>query len=77
MVNPNGVLMSNVIRLKPQDTKSKAVSTLKMMLDYAIVEGAELRLPEFVRLINLARLELLDSDEDEQRHIENTPSDLS
>ena len=65
--------MSNVTYLKPQDTRSKAVSTLQMMLDYAIIEGAELRLPVFVRLINMARLELIESTEGDQRDIENTP----
>lgn len=65
--------MSNVTYLKPQDTRSKSVSTLQMMLDYAIIEGAELRLPVFVRLINMARLELIESTEGDQRDIENTP----
>ncbi len=65
--------MSNVIHLKQQDTRAKAICTLEMMLDYAIIEGAELRLPEFVRLLNLAKLELIDSAEGDQRHIENTP----
>ncbi len=65
--------MSNVIHLKHHDTRSKAVSTLKMMLDYAIIEGAELRLPVFVRLITMARLELIESTEGDQRDIENTP----
>lgn len=69
--------MSNVTYLKPQDTRSKAVSTLEMMLDYAIIEGAELRLPEFVRLLNLARLELTESTEGDQQHIENTPPELN
>jgi hypothetical protein len=34
-----------------------------MMLDYAIVEGAELRLPLFVLLLRTARLELMTSIE--------------
>jgi hypothetical protein len=69
--------MSNVIHLKHQDTRSKAISTLKMMLDYAIVEGAELRLPVFVRLINLGRQELIESTKGDQQHMENTPSELN
>ncbi len=73
MINPKGVSMSNVIHLKQQDTRAKAISTLKMMLDYAIVEGAELKLPALVRLINLAKLELIDSAEGDQRQIEDTP----
>jgi hypothetical protein len=35
-----------------------AVESLKMMLDYAIVEGAELNLPVFVLLLRMASLEL-------------------
>jgi hypothetical protein len=34
-----------------------------MMLDYAIIEGAELRLPLFVLLLRTARLELMTSIE--------------
>jgi hypothetical protein len=34
------------------------VRALEMMLDYAILEGAELRLPLFVLLLRAARLEL-------------------
>lgn len=63
--------MSNVRYLKQPDARSKAVSTLEMMLDYAIIEGAELRLPVFVRLLNLARLELIENTEGDQPHIEN------
>jgi hypothetical protein len=32
---------------------------LEMMLDYAILEGAELRLPLFVLLLRAARLEVM------------------
>lgn len=35
------------------------VKSLEMLLDYAIVEGAELRLPVFVLLLRMARLELV------------------
>jgi hypothetical protein len=35
------------------------VRALEMMLDYAILEGAELRLPLFVLLLRAARLELM------------------
>jgi hypothetical protein len=31
------------------------------MLDYAMLEGAEMRLPLFVTLLRLARLDLMDS----------------
>jgi hypothetical protein len=37
---------------------SHEVRTLEMMLDYAIVEGAALRLPLFVLLLRAAQLEL-------------------
>jgi hypothetical protein len=37
---------------------SNEVRTLEMMLDYAIVEGAALRLPLFVLLLRAAQLEL-------------------
>jgi len=37
---------------------SNEVRTLEMMLDYAIVEGAALRLPSFVLLLRAAQLEL-------------------
>ena len=65
--------MSNVRYLKQQDTRSKAVRALEMLLDYATIEGAELRLPVFVRLIDLAKQELIASAEGDRRHIENTP----
>ena len=64
--------MSNVSYLKQQETRSKTVRALEMILDYATIEGAELRLPVFVRLLNLARLELIDSAEGDQRNIKNT-----
>jgi hypothetical protein len=35
-----------------------AVESLKMLLDYAIAEGSELRLPVFVLLLKMADLEL-------------------
>jgi hypothetical protein len=38
-----------------------AVESLKMLLDYAIVEGSELRLPVFVLLLRMANLELAKS----------------
>jgi hypothetical protein len=43
------------------------VDALASMLDYAMLEGAEMRLPLFVTLVRLARLVLTDSvEEDEQ-----------
>jgi hypothetical protein len=41
------------------DRKMKDVRSLEMLLDYAIIEGAELRLPLFVLLMRAARLELM------------------
>jgi hypothetical protein len=38
--------------------ESNEARTLEMMLDYAIVEGAALRLPLFVLLLRAAQLEL-------------------
>jgi hypothetical protein len=38
-----------------------AVEALKMLLDYAITEGAELQLPAFVLLLKMANLELAKS----------------
>lgn len=35
-----------------------AVESLEMLLDYAIAEGTELRLPVFVRLLRMASPEL-------------------
>ncbi len=42
-----------------QDTDRRiCINAIAQLLDYAIVEGAELRLPVFVFLVRLARLEL-------------------
>jgi hypothetical protein len=40
------------------------VSGLEAMLDYAIVEGAQLRLPLFVCLLRLARMALKEESEE-------------
>ncbi|HLH91228.1 MAG TPA: hypothetical protein VKX28_22470 [Xanthobacteraceae bacterium] len=44
-----------------------------MMLDYAIIEGAELRLPRFVLLLRAARLELMNCIDDGPTAIESRP----
>jgi len=44
-----------------------AVRTLERMLDYAMLEGAELRSPLFVMLLRLARLALLDEFDNGRR----------
>jgi hypothetical protein len=36
-----------------------AMKTLEMLLDYAIVEGAERKMPDFVYLLRMAREELV------------------
>jgi hypothetical protein len=38
-----------------------AIESLKMLLDYAMVEGTELHLPVFVLLLRMANLELAKS----------------
>jgi hypothetical protein len=40
------------------ESNQTAVDSLKMLLDYAIVEGTELHLPVFVMLLRMANLEL-------------------
>jgi hypothetical protein len=43
-------------------SRPEAVESLKMLLDYAIAEGTELRLPVFVGLLRMANLELAKDD---------------
>jgi hypothetical protein len=42
-----------------RDGDETTIRALETMLDYAIIEGAELRLPLFVLLLRVARLELM------------------
>jgi hypothetical protein len=52
-----------------------AAESLKMLLDYAIVEGTQLRLPVFVLLLRMANLELEKSGGPEiQLNSHDTPS---
>jgi len=44
---------------RPEALDGPDIRTLEMMLDYAIIEGAALRLPMFVLLVRAARLELM------------------
>jgi hypothetical protein len=44
---------------RPRAPDAPDIHTLAVMLDYAIIEGAELRLPLFVLLLRAARLELM------------------
>jgi hypothetical protein len=49
------------MRVSDSDNSSasgpEAVGSLKMLLDYAIAKGTELRLPAFVGLLRMAHLE--------------------
>jgi hypothetical protein len=58
--------MSKETEVPLSDEKRAAVKTLEMMLDYAMLEGAELRSPLFVMLLRLARLALIDEFECER-----------
>ena len=51
------------------------IRALEMMLDYAIVEGAELRLPLFVLLLRTARLELMASIAAHEGRVETKNTD--
>jgi hypothetical protein len=54
-----GARMSKRAKGAGPDRGARDIRTLEMMLDYAIIEGAELRLPLFVLLLRSARLELM------------------
>ena len=41
------------------DERAESVRSLETMLDYAMIEGAQLRLPTFVYLLRAARSELV------------------
>ncbi len=47
---------------------SHDVTALEAMLDYAIVEGAQMRLPLFVCLLRLARMALKEECEEVREH---------
>jgi len=57
----------DVKRQKPDaasPSPSRDISGLEAMLDYAIMEGAEMRLPLFVCLLRLARMALKEESEE-------------
>ena len=54
------------------DQNVSAIRDLAMMLDCAIADGARLRLPMFVWLLRLARVELINSTEGDHQMMENT-----
>jgi hypothetical protein len=49
-------------RVRQPPPRRAVTEGLERLLDYAIVEGAELRLPLFVFLLRLARLALLEEE---------------
>jgi len=60
--------------LNPLSAPSRDVTGLEAMLDYAIVEGAQLRLPLFVCLLRLARMALREESEKLQERMAETHS---
>src|ERR1700693_5023550 len=61
--NQTGVCMGKRAKGAGHDSDEPDIRALEMMLDYAIIEGAALRLPLFVLLLRTARLELMSSIE--------------
>ena len=57
---PSRTIMNAEAEDRMTNEQQAAVTTLERMLDYAMLEGAELRSPLFVMLLRLARLALLD-----------------
>jgi hypothetical protein len=60
--------------LGPVAAPSRDVTGLEAMLDYAIVEGAQLRLPLFVCLLRLARMALREESEELRERVAETHS---
>ena len=50
-------MIEHTSHASPQSNPA-ATESLRMLLDYAIVEGSQLRLPVFVLLLRMANLEL-------------------
>jgi hypothetical protein len=59
--NRTGVALGKRFKAPGRDGDETGIRALETMLDYAIIEGAELRLPLFVLLLRTARLELMTS----------------
>jgi len=57
--------MSDGLHEQAPSRHPSRVRALATMLDYAMLEGAEMRLPLFVTLVRLARLVLTDSVEED------------
>jgi hypothetical protein len=69
-----GVMNKHTSLASPQSNPT-ATESLRMLLDYAIVEGTQLRLPVFVLLLRMANLELAKSGRAELRlNSADTPS---
>ena len=60
--------------MRQATTASRDVAGLEAMLDYAIVEGAQMRLPLFVCLLRLARMALKEECEDPRARAAKTQS---
>jgi hypothetical protein len=72
-INGTGVSMGQRPKGGAHDGHAPDIRALEVMLDYAIIEGAGLKLPLFVLLLRTARLELMTSIGDlgsscERRH---------
>jgi hypothetical protein len=59
--------MTEIAPCASPESRPTAVESLKVLLDYAIAEGSELRLPVFVLLLRMASLELARSHRPERR----------
>jgi len=60
--------------MKQAPTVNRDVTALEAMLDYAIVEGAQMRLPLFVCLLRLARMALKEECEETRESTRETQS---
>jgi hypothetical protein len=68
-----GVMIQNT-SCESSVSSPTALESLKMLLDYAIAEGSELRLPVVVLLLRMANLELSKSARREFRPNSSSPS---
>jgi hypothetical protein len=55
--------MSHNVRQTTQGERLESIRSLEALLDYAMLEGAELKLPMLVFLLRVARMELVNSVE--------------
>ena len=66
-------MFEHALRASPISSPT-TVETLEMLLDYAITEGTELRLPMFVLLLRMASLELAKSARRDFHKASDAPS---